>query len=69
MENVYIDEHLSITKLCHYVKCEIESLFDLRFTYNNESIFTYNNVSFIAGWIYRHPNQNSSHFVKDLDRS
>ena len=60
MENVYIDEHLSITKSCHCVKCETESLF-VRFTHNN--------VSFIVGEIYRHPNGKSSHFVKDLDRS
>ena len=31
MENVYIDEHLSITKSCHCVKRETESLF-VRFT-------------------------------------
>ena len=31
--------------------------------------FTQSNVSFIVGAIYRHPNGNSSHFVKDLDRS
>ena len=60
MENVYIDEHLSITKSCHCVKCETESLFVW---------FTHNNVSFIVGGIYRHPNGNSSHFIKDLDRS
>ena len=60
MENVYIDEHLSITKSCHYVKCETDSLF-VRFTQNN--------VSFIVDGIYRHHNGNSSHFVKDLDRS
>ena len=60
MENVYIDEHLSITKSCNCVKCETESLF---------VGFTHNNVSFIVGGIYRHPSGNSSHFVKDLDRS
>ena len=60
MEPVYIDEHLSITKSCHCVKCETEILF-VRFTHNI--------VSFIDGGIYRHPNWNSSHFVKDLDRS
>ena len=60
MKNVYIDEHLSITKSCHCVKCETESLF-VRFSHNN--------VSFIVGGIYWHPDGNSSHFVKDLDRS
>ena len=60
MENVYIDEHLSITKSCHCVKCETGSLF-VRFTHNN--------ASFIVSGIYRHPNGNSSNFVKDLDRS
>ena len=60
MENVYIDEHFSITKSCHCVKCEIKSLF-VRFTHNN--------VSFIVDGIDKHPNGNSSHFVKDLDRS
>ena len=46
MENVYIDEHFSITKSCHCVKCEIKSLF-VRFTHNN--------VSFIVGEIDEHP--------------
>ena len=27
MENVYIDEHLSITKSCQFVKCETKSIF------------------------------------------
>ena len=47
-------------KTCHCVKCKTESLF-VRLIYNN--------VSFIVGWIYRHPNRNSSNFVNDLDRS
>ena len=57
MENVYIDEHLSITKSCHYVKCETESLFVK---------FTHNNVSFIVGGIYRHPKRKLFSFCKGL---
>ena len=58
INGVQVIGDFTITKTCNCKKCETESL----------SVgFSYQNIEYVLGGVYRHPNDNTKHLLYDLE--